>query len=113
MQWTINGAYGALMSAYIVHHENHVTHSTLCILSLSLLYVPCSLSVICSVLCCLVQVPLGLIEATEVFGAKDKLLVLCRDARTFRSAQTHGQCCSTCTHVTIHTCNTVEFMVSR
>ena len=37
--------------------------------------------------CCLAQVPLGLIEATEVFGAKDKLLVLCRDARTFRSAK--------------------------
>ena len=105
MQWTINGAHGVLMSAYIVHHENHVTHSiALYSFSLSLIhvYVPCSLSVICSVSCCFVQVPLGLIEATEVFGAKDKLLVLCRDARTFRSAQTHGQCCSICTHVTTY-----------
>ena len=58
-----------------------MTHSTLCTLSLSHL--------VLSLCVCLrlAQVPLGLIEATEAFGAKDKLLVLCRDARTFRSAQ--------------------------
>lgn len=45
---------------------------------------PCSLFLSPSLDRLMTQVPLGLIEATEVFGAKDKLLVLCRDARTFR-----------------------------